>query len=73
MGGGGGCLQFLKINIMLFFKSCGNHISCVMFSMLVSSVVDSVFDPRLDEPKNYKISICCLSSKCAALRSRSKD
>ena len=55
-----------------------------MVSMLASSVVDRGFEPlsihkcgrswvrALVKPE-YKISICCFSSKHASLRSKSKD
>ena len=33
----------------------------------------SGFEPRLGQIKNYKISICCFSSKHSALRSKNKD
>ena len=42
-------------------------------SMLASSVVDRGFEPRLGQTKDYKISICCFSTKHAALRRKSKD
>ena len=47
------------------------RISGVMVSVLVSSVVDRVFEPRSDQIKDYKIGICCLSAKPAALRRKS--
>jgi hypothetical protein len=50
-----------------------NHICCVMFSMLASSAVDCGFESRSGQTKDYKIGICCLSTKRAALRSKSKN
>jgi hypothetical protein len=50
-----------------------NHISGVMVSMLASSAVDHLFKSRLGQTKDYKISICCFSTKHAALRTKSKD
>ena len=34
-----------------------------MVSMLASSVVDSGFEPRWGQSKDYKICICCFSAK----------
>jgi hypothetical protein len=31
------------------------------------------FEPRSGQTKDYKIGICCVSAKYAALRSKSKD
>jgi hypothetical protein len=44
-----------------------------MVSMLASSAVDRGFKPRLGKTKDYKIGICCVSAKHAALRRKSKD
>jgi hypothetical protein len=44
-----------------------------MVSELASSVVDRGFEPRSGQIKDYKIGICCLSAKHAALRRKSKD
>ena len=44
-----------------------------MLSVLASSAVDSGFESRSDEIKDYKISICWLSAKHAALRRKGKD
>ena len=41
-----------------------------MFSVLASSAVDLVFDPRSDQAKYYKIDICLFSAKHAALRKK---
>jgi hypothetical protein len=38
-----------------------------------SSVVDRGFEPRSGQTKDYKICICCFSSKHATLRRKSKD
>jgi hypothetical protein len=40
---------------------------------ITSSVVDCGFEPRLDQEKDYRIGICCFSTKHSALRSKSKD
>ena len=37
------------------------------------SAVDHGFEPRLGQTKDYKIGICCFSTKHAALRRKSKD
>ena len=44
-----------------------------MVSMLASSVVDHVLEPRSGQTKDYKIGICCFSANHTALRSKSKD
>jgi len=41
--------------------------------MLASSAVDHGFQPLSGRTKDYKISICHLSAKDAAFRSKSKD
>jgi hypothetical protein len=44
-----------------------------MVSVLSSSVVDNGFEPRSGQIKDYKIFICCISAKHAALRRKNKD
>jgi hypothetical protein len=44
-----------------------------MVRVLASSVVDREFEPRSDQTKEYKIGICCFSTKHTALRGKSKD
>jgi hypothetical protein len=44
-----------------------------MVSMLASSAVHHGFEPGLGQTKDYKIGICCLSTKHAALRGKSKE
>ena len=44
-----------------------------MVSVLVSSAVDRGLESRLSQTKDYKIGICCFSTKNVALRSKSKD
>ena len=44
-----------------------------MVSVLASSAVDSGFEPRSGQTKDYKIGICYFSAKLAALRRKSKD
>jgi hypothetical protein len=43
-----------------------------MVSVLASSAIDRSFEPRSDQTKDYKIGICCFSTKHAALRRKSK-
>jgi hypothetical protein len=44
-----------------------------MVTVLASSVVDCGFEPWSGQTKDFKIGICCFSSKHAALRRESKD
>ena len=44
-----------------------------MVSVLASSAVEHGFESRWGQTKDYKIGICCFSSKHAALRRKSKD
>ena len=44
-----------------------------MVSVLASSVVDHGVDPRSGKTKDYKIGICCFSTKHTALRRKSND
>ena len=53
--------------------TCLNRIGGIMVGMLASSVVDCGFEPRSGQTKDYKIGICCIPTKHAALRRRSKD
>ena len=50
-----------------------NRIGGVMVCVLSSSVVDHGFESWLGQTKDYKIGICCFSSKYAALKRKSKD
>ena len=50
-----------------------NHKGGVMVSMLASSAVDRGFEHRSGQTKDYKIGICCFSSKHVTLRSKSRD
>ena len=45
-----------------------NHIGGVMVSMLASRAVDRGFVPQSGQAKDYKIGICCFSTKHEALR-----
>ena len=44
-----------------------------MVSVLASRAVDRGFQLRSGQIKDYKIGICCFSTKQAALRRKSKD
>ena len=43
-----------------------------MVSVLTSIAIYRGFEPRSDQTKDYKIGICCFSTKHAALRRNSK-
>ena len=63
--------MFMKVMYLLSIKV--NRISGVMVSVLALSAVDCGFEPRSGQTKDYKIGICCFSTKHTALRSKSKD
>jgi hypothetical protein len=44
-----------------------------MVSILTLSLIDHGFKPRSGKTKDYKIGICCFSTKHTALRRKSKD
>ena len=44
-----------------------------MVSVFASSTVVRGFEPRSGQTKEYKIGICCFSTKHEALKSKSKD
>ena len=50
-----------------------NRIGGVIVNVLASSAVDHGFELRSGQTKDYKIGICCFSTKHAALRRNSKD
>jgi len=47
-----------------------NHIDSLIVNLLASIVVDHGFDPRSGKTKDYKIGICCLSSKHTRKKSK---
>ena len=53
--------------------SSENSIDGVMVSVLSLSAVDHGFEPWSSQSEDYKTSICCFSTKDAALRRKSKD
>ena len=44
-----------------------------MVSMLILSGVEHGFEPQSGQTKDYKMGICCFSTKHAALKRKSKD
>jgi hypothetical protein len=63
--------MFMKVMYLLSIKV--NRISGVMVSVLALSAVDCGFEPRSGQTKDYKIGICCFSTKHTALRRKNKD
>ena len=68
--------------IIILFRNCifkhhnillSNQVGDVMVGVFASSVVDRGFKPWSGQTKDYKIGMCCFSTKHAALRSKSKD
>ena len=57
---------------MFLLMQC-NHIGGVMGSVLASSAVDCVFEPRSGQTKDYKIGICCFFAEHASLMRKSTD
>ena len=57
---------------MFLLMQC-NRIGGVMGSVLASSVVDCVFEPRSGQAKDYKIGICCFFTEQASLMRKSTD
>jgi hypothetical protein len=75
-------IDFQSIHVYLPYRDCHmtsvtsrfkNRIGEVMVNVLASSVVDRGIEPRLGQVKDYKIDICCFSTKHTALRRKSKD
>jgi hypothetical protein len=62
--------NFIRLSVYCSDKE--NRIDGVMVSVLALSAVDRGFEPRPDQTKDYKIDICCFSSKHAVLRRKSK-
>ena len=50
-----------------------NRIGGVMVTMPAVSAIDRGFEPRSLQAKNYKIGVCFLCAKHAALRRKRKD
>ena len=64
-------MKYLNVLSNLFIIQ--NHIRGIMVSVLASSAVYRWFDTRSDQTNDYKIGICCFSTKHTALRRKSKD
>jgi hypothetical protein len=64
------CCSFKFIT---YYITLVNRIDGFMVSVLASSVVDHGFEPQSGQTKDYKIGICCICAKHAALRRKSKD
>ena len=56
---------------MGYVQKCG--ISGIMLGVLVSRAFDREFELRSGQTEDYKIGICCFSTKYAALRRKNKD
>ena len=62
------CLLFV-LEIQLWRRE--NRIGGFIVSVLASSVADRVFEPRLGQPRDYEIGICCISAMKHTLRMNS--
>ena len=65
--------NFTNMKYLSQLSSLWNRIGGVMVSVLATSVVDRVFEPRSGQTKDYKIGICCFSAKHVAPRRKRKD
>ena len=63
---------FYLTSIIVLYQSETNHISSVMVSMLVSSVVDHGVEPRFSQTKGCKIVIYCFSDKHGSIKENEK-
>ena len=61
-----------KLTKILHLLMC-HHIGAVIVSVLTPSVVERGFEQWSGQTKDYKIGICCFSTKHAALRRKIKD
>ena len=57
---------------LLYTPFIVNRIGDVVVSVLTSSAVDRGFEPQSGQTKDYKIDICCFSTKHAALMRKNK-
>ena len=62
--------MLFKVALFLIDLNC---ICGVMVSVLTLSAVDCGFEPQSGQTKDYRIGICCFSSKHTVLRRKSKD
>ena len=65
--------NFISIYVRVHICTVIKRIVGVMVSVLASRAIECEFEPRSDQSKDYKISVCCLSVKHTALRKKSKD
>ena len=67
-------MLFLLKSFVYSINIIPTHIICgVMVSVLASSVVDRGFEHRSGQTKDYKIGMCCFSTKHVALRKKSLE
>ena len=75
-------MKNLELNTLLHCKyilyiyissSYSNRFCGLMVTVLASSAVDCGFESRSGQTIDYKIGICCFSTKHAALRRKTKD
>jgi hypothetical protein len=59
--------------LIVYYIFTFNRISGIVFRVLVSCAVDRGFESHSGQTKDYKIGICCFSTKHIALRRKSKD
>jgi len=59
--------------LIVYYIFTFNRISGIVFSVLVSCAVNRGFESHSGQTKDYKIGICCFSTKHIALRRKSKD
>ena len=68
--------------IIILFRNCifkhqnlllSNQVGDIMVSVFAFSVVDRGFKPSSGQTKDYKVGMCCFSTKHAVSRSKSKD
>ena len=58
---------------LLYTPFIVNRIGDVVVSVLALSAIDRGFEPQSGQTNDYKIDICCFSTKHAALMRKSKD
>jgi hypothetical protein len=72
-----GLIYIIMVELLQCRKECAtfshNRIGIVMVSVLASHAVDCVFEPRSGLAKDYKIGICCFSTKHTVLKRKSND
>ena len=66
------CSECINDGFTAVKNGTATPIGGVMISVATSSAVDRGFDPRSGKTKDYKIGICCYSTKYTALREKRK-